>query len=99
VVPVEAEMLPELAEDLISALHSGVVLLGIKTDGRCQLMARISSDLVQKGIQAVPLIKEIAPAVGGSGGGKPESAQAGGKNPEGLSLALDKAKQWLRARN
>jgi alanyl-tRNA synthetase len=99
VVPVEAEMLPELAEDLIAALRSGVVLLGIKTDGRCQLMARVSSDLVQKGIQAVPLIKEIAPAIGGSGGGKPESAQAGGKNPEGLSLALDKAKQWLRARN
>ncbi len=98
IVPVEAEMLPELVEDLISALHSGVVLLGIKTEGRCQLMARVSSDLVQKGIQAVQLIKEISPAVGGSGGGKPESAQAGGKNPEGLSRALDKAREWLTAR-
>jgi alanyl-tRNA synthetase len=47
----------------------------------------------------VQLIKEIAPAVGGSGGGKPESAQAGGKNPEGLPQALDKAKQWLMAKS
>ncbi len=91
-------LLPELVEDLIAALRSGVILLGIKAEGRCQLIARVSSDLVQKGIQAVQLIKEIAPAVGGSGGGKPESAQAGGKNPEGLAQALDKAKQWLNAK-
>jgi alanyl-tRNA synthetase len=98
IVPVESELLPELVEELMSALRSGVVLLGIQADGRCQLMARVSSDLVQKGIQAVQLIKEIAPSIGGSGGGKPESAQAGGKNPEGLTQALDKAKQWLMAK-
>jgi len=95
VVHVESELLPELAEDLIAGLRSGVVLLGTKVDGRCQLLARISSDLNQKGIQAVQLIKEIAPAVGGSGGGKPESAQAGGKNPEKLSEALEKARAWI----
>jgi alanyl-tRNA synthetase len=97
-VPVESELLPELAEDLISVLRSGVILLGIRTNERCQLMARISSDLVQKGLQAVQLIKEIAPIIGGSGGGKPESAQAGGKNPERLFEAFDKARQWLIAR-
>jgi alanyl-tRNA synthetase len=95
IVSVESELLPELVEDLIAALHSGVILLAVKTEGRCQLIARISPDLTQKGIQAVQLIKEIAPSVGGSGGGKPESAQAGGKNPEGLSEAFDKARQWL----
>lgn len=98
IVLVESELLPELVEDLISTLHSGVILLGIQSDSRCQLIARVSSDLVQKGIQAVQLIKEIAPLVGGSGGGKPESAQAGGKNPQGLSQALDKARQWLTAK-
>jgi alanyl-tRNA synthetase len=98
IVPIDSELLPELVEDLMNALRSGVVLLGIKGDGRCQLIARISSDLTQKGIQAVQLIKEIAPLIGGSGGGKPESAQAGGKNPEGLSQAIDKAKQWLAAK-
>ncbi len=95
IVPIDSELLPELVEDLISQLHSGVVLLAIKAEGRCTLFARVSSDLAQKGIQAVQLIKEIAPLVGGSGGGKPESAQAGGKNPEGLEKALEMAKQWL----
>lgn len=95
IVPVESELLPELAENLISSMSSGVIVLGIKIDGRCQLLVRVSSDLIQKGIQAVQLIKEIASSVGGSGGGKPESAQAGGKNPEGLPAALNQAKQWL----
>ncbi len=95
IVSVESELLPELAEDLIVGLRSGVVLLGMKGDSRCQLLARVSQDLIQKGLQAVQLIKEIAPTIGGSGGGKAESAQAGGKNPEKLSEALDKARQWL----
>lgn len=99
IVSVDADLLPELVENLISALKSGVVLLGTKAEGRCQLMARVSSDLTQKGIQAVQLIKEVAPAMGGSGGGKAESAQAGGKNPEGLKEAIDKARQWLAAKD
>jgi alanyl-tRNA synthetase len=98
VVNVESDLFPELIEDLMNALRSGVVVLGSRAPGRCQLVARISSDLVQKGIQSVQLIKELAPLIGGSGGGRPESAQAGGKNPEGLIQALDKAKQWLAAK-
>ncbi|MBI2811731.1 MAG: alanine--tRNA ligase [Candidatus Melainabacteria bacterium] len=95
VVNVESELLPELVEELLNLLRSGVILLGTKAEGRCQLIARVSSDLCQKGVQAVQLIKEIAPLVGGSGGGKAESAQAGGKNPDGLPQAIEKAKQWL----
>lgn len=98
VVPVESDLLPELIDDLIQTLHSGTIVLGIKTEGRCQLNVRVSSDLVQKGIQAVQLVKEIAPLIGGSGGGRPESAQAGGKDPEGLKKAIEKAKQWLAAK-
>ena len=98
IVSVEAELLPELVEDLMHSLRSGVIVLGIKGEGRCQLIARVSSDLTQKGIQAVQLIKEISPLIGGSGGGRPESAQAGGKNSEGLILAIGKAKQWLVAK-
>jgi alanyl-tRNA synthetase len=97
-VAVEADLLPELVEDLMISLRSGVIVLGTKIQDRCQLIARVSSDLTQKGIQAVQLIKEIAPSIGGSGGGKAESAQAGGKNPEGLKEALDKAKEWLSAK-
>ncbi len=98
-VALDADLLPELVEDLMTALRSGVILIGTKAEGRCQLIARVSSDLTQKGIQAVQMIKEIAPSVGGSGGGKAESAQAGGKNPEGLKTAYDMARQWLAAKN
>jgi alanyl-tRNA synthetase len=98
-VALDTDLLPELIEDLMTHLRSGVIVLGTKAEGRCQLIARISSDLTQKGIQAVQLIKEIAPSIGGSGGGKAESAQAGGKNPEGLKEAYDKAKEWLLAKN
>ena len=99
IVSVEADLIPELIEALIAGLKSGIVLLGSKAEGRCQLMARISSDLTSQGLQAVQLIKEIAPSVGGSGGGRAESAQAGGKNPEGLQEAFNKAKAWLAAKN
>ncbi len=98
-VSIDADLLPELVENLIAALKSGVIVLGTKTAERCQLIARVSTDLTQNGIQAVQLIKEIAPAIGGSGGGKAESAQAGGKNPEGLQEAMSKAKQWLATKN
>jgi alanyl-tRNA synthetase len=94
-VELDAEFLAPLAEDLMQRVKSAVIVLGIKMTDRCQLLVKVSSDLNQKGVQAVQLIKEIAPLVGGSGGGKADSAQAGGKNPEGLPSALQRAKQWL----
>jgi alanyl-tRNA synthetase len=97
-VALDTELLPELIEDIMAALRSGIILLGVKMEGRCQLVAKVSSDLTQKGIQAVQLIKEIAPSIGGSGGGKAEAAQAGGKHPEGLKDAYEIAKQWLTAK-
>ncbi len=94
-VDVDSELLPDLAEETMQVLRSGVLVLAIKADQRCQLLVKVSADLTQRGIQAVQLIKEIAPLVGGSGGGKADSAQAGGKSPEGLTQAFEKAKQWL----
>lgn len=95
IVDIEADLARDLMEDLSSLMPSSVILLGLKTEGRCQLIVKVSSDLVQKGIHAVQLIKEIAPHIEGSGGGKEGHAQAGGKNPLGLSQALEQAKQWL----
>lgn len=95
IVCVDVDLLPDLMEQLIIRLTSAVVILATKQDHRCQLMVRISSDLTKKGLQAVDLIKEIAPLCGGAGGGKKEIAQAGGKNPEGIVLAFEKAEEWL----
>jgi alanyl-tRNA synthetase len=98
IVEVESDLVRDLVEDLSSLVHSGVILLGVKGEDRCQLIAKVSSDLVQKGVHAVQLIKEIAPSIEGSGGGKEAHAQAGGKNPQGLSHALETAKRWLAAK-
>jgi alanyl-tRNA synthetase len=94
-VSVEGEDLSLLADDLMQKVPSCVLVLAARQAERCQLLVRVSPDLVQKGVQAVALIKEIAPLVGGSGGGKENSAQAGGKQPDGIPAALEKAKTLL----
>lgn len=85
------EELAPLAERLLKALPSALLLLAAKSSDRCQLLVRVSPDLTSKGVQALALIQEIAPLVGGSGGGRADSAQAGGKNPAGLPEAFAKA--------
>lgn len=96
IVEVDSADLPLLADDVMSKVPSVVLILAAKAKDRCQLFVKVSADYVQKGVQAGALVKEIAPIVGGSGGGKAESAQAGGKNPEKLHEALEKAKKWLQ---
>ncbi len=95
VVALDSEELAFLTDDLLSRHKSLVLILAVKKEGQCQLLIRVTQDLVQKGVSAGALIKEIAPLVGGSGGGKAESAQAGGKNPDGLPAAFAKAVQAL----
>lgn len=95
VAPVASDELLPLAEDLLTKLSSGVVLLATREAEKCQLLLKITPDLVQKGLSAVQMIKEIAPCVGGSGGGKADSAQAGGKTPRGIEEAFEKAKELL----
>lgn len=95
-VSVQAEELPAFAEELLRMLRSGVIALGMKSGERCQLLIAVSSDLVQKQIHAVQLIKEAAPLIQGGGGGKQHLAQAGGKDPRGLSKAFDKIRHLLK---
>ncbi len=66
-------------------------------DGKVLLTAGLSRDLTERGLSAGDWIKQIAPVVDGSGGGKPDLAQAGGKSPEKIGLAMEKAKDYMVA--
>lgn len=78
-----------LADQLRDKLRSGVVALGAANDGKVSLLVVVTKDLIGR-LKAGDLIKEMAAEVGGTGGGRPEMAQAGGKNHEGLGTALEK---------
>ena len=84
---VDASMLRELAENTGAKMGSGVVVLGLDSGGKASLVAVVSQDL-QKRLHAGNIIKEVAGLVGGSGGGRPDFAQAGGKNVDRLDQAL-----------
>ncbi|MEK7793438.1 MAG: alanine--tRNA ligase-related protein, partial [Candidatus Hydrogenedentota bacterium] len=75
---------------------SGVIVLGGNADGKAALCVGVSKDLVSK-IKAGDIIKELAPIVGGGGGGKPDMAQAGGKLGEKISEAIARAPEVVRA--
>lgn len=93
---VDTQELNALSEQIAQELSSYVVILAYTAKDRCQVMIRVSKDLSQKGIFASSLIKEITPIISGSGGGKKESAQAGGKNPEGLLQAFEQVQKCLQ---
>jgi len=94
-VDIAAEQLSGCADALIARIRSGAVLLACVTQERCQLVVRISDDWVQRGISAAELIKAIVPIVDGNGGGKPISAQGGGRSPHRLGDALEAARRYL----
>ncbi|MBI3822081.1 MAG: alanine--tRNA ligase [Planctomycetes bacterium] len=76
---------------------SCVVVVGWSDEGKVGLLAAVSDDLVKKGVKAGDLIKQIAPIVGGGGGGRPNMAQAGGKDPSKLADALAQARKLVEA--
>ncbi len=87
--------LRDLADQLRSKVKSGVVVLGSATDGKVTLLTAVTKDLLDR-IQANTLIGKLAPIVGGKGGGKPDLAQAGGKDADKLNEALDRAAGAVR---
>jgi len=76
---------------------SAVVVIGWADDGKVQLLAAVTDDLVKKGLHAGKLVGQVAKVVGGGGGGKPTMAQAGGKEPAKLGEALQLAKALATA--
>jgi alanyl-tRNA synthetase len=78
----------QLSDTLLARLKSGVVVLGRASEGKVGIIVRVSDDLTGK-VRAGDVIREIAPIVGGRGGGKPDMAEGGGTEPEKLSEAID----------
>jgi len=79
--------LRELADQLRDRLVSGVIVLGAATEGKANLLVAVTGDLTGR-FQAGQIIRALAEKIGGKGGGRPELAQAGGSNPQGLDQAL-----------
>ena len=92
---VDMNGLRDLGDQLKEKLGSGVVVLASAKDGKVSLLAMVTDDAMKKGAHAGKLIKEVAAVVGGGGGGRPNMAQAGGKNPEKIDEAVAKAAEVL----
>jgi alanyl-tRNA synthetase len=93
-VEATAAYLPVLA-DALKTRWQGVAVLAAIDKGKVALLCAVSPDYTKK-IQAGKIIQAIAPLVGGKGGGRPELAQGGGTNPDGIPAALAKAEEMLR---
>ena len=90
---VDMNGLRDLGDQLKAKVGEGIVVIASANDGKVNLIAMATDGAVKNGAHAGNLIKEVAPLVGGGGGGRPNMAQAGGKNPAGIADAIAKAKE------
>lgn len=90
---VDMNGLRNLGDQMKEKIGEGIVVLASANGGKVTLLSMVTDGAMKKGAHAGNLIKEIAPLVGGGGGGRPNMAQAGGKNPAGIEEALKKAKE------
>ncbi|MBY6051106.1 alanine--tRNA ligase [Cytobacillus firmus] len=89
--------LRNMADDLKQKLGSAVVVLGSVNEGKVNIIAGVTDDLIKKGFHAGKAVKEVAAKCGGGGGGRPDMAQAGGKDPEKLESALQFVEEWVKS--
>jgi alanyl-tRNA synthetase len=95
---VPRESLKELVDQLRSGKEPVAVLLGLVDDGKVALIAAVSKDLAGKKLHAGDAVKAAAKVVGGGGGGRPDLAEAGGKDPSKLAQALEAGKEVFKAK-
>ena len=88
---VDGNALRDLADKIRNKMGSGVVVLVSKMNDKVNLVAMSTKDVLDKGVHCGKIIKEVAAVVGGGGGGRPDMAQAGGKNPEKINEAVENA--------
>jgi alanyl-tRNA synthetase len=91
---VEPKALRTMMDDLKNQLQSGVIALGLASDGKVNVITGVTKDLVGR-VKAGDLVNHIASQVGGKGGGRPDMAQAGGTEPEHLDSALASVQAYL----
>jgi len=92
---VEAKSLRPMMDDIKNRIGDGVVVLGVASESKVNLIAGVTKGLVSK-VKAGELVNFVASQVGGKGGGRPDMAQAGGEQPENLETALDSVNAWLQ---
>jgi len=93
-IEADAKVMREQADRLLDSLQTGIVVLGTRDDRSARLVVKVSRDLTDR-FHAGRIIGEIAALVGGKGGGRPDMAQAGGKDPSGLEAALERARKLI----
>ena len=93
-----AEQAREVIDMLKKKAKSAAIVFGFDDDGNAILLAGVTNDLIKKGVKAGDIVKQIAPIVDGGGGGRPQMAQAGGKNPEKINDALTKARDIIKGK-
>lgn len=91
----DMNQLRNMIDDLKQKLGSCIILLATENNGKVQLASGVSKDLVEKGFHAGKLIKQAAQICGGGGGGRPDMAQAGGKDPAKILEAIQSAKDYV----
>jgi alanyl-tRNA synthetase len=96
IVGADAQTLRDMSDRLRESLGSAVVVLATVVEGKPQMIAAITDDLVERGFHAVALVKRVAAIVGGGGGGKAALAQAGGRDPARLQEALATVPDFVR---
>jgi len=93
----DSDALRTTADQIRDRLAAGIVLLAAETDGKLIFTAMATADAIAKGIHSGNIIREAAKAAGGGGGGRPDMAQAGGKDVSKLADALNAARNTIKS--
>ncbi|WP_334331611.1 MULTISPECIES: alanine--tRNA ligase [unclassified Companilactobacillus] len=97
IIPADMETLRQLADKWKNENKSDILVLGASGDNKASLVVAVNKDAQGHGVKAGDLVKKIAKEIQGGGGGRPDMAQAGGKNPAGLTNALQLAKDIIKS--